>query len=213
VLIFGGMFLELKSPGHGLSGVVALIAAFLFFVPHYVQGLAESWEIAVFLLGVILIAVEIFVIPGFGFTGILGIILAVVGVAAALLANRGVSLEYVTLPDLLRAVAMVLVMLSTAIILVIWLAKYLIANRRGYPYVDESVQAKEDGFTALKNEFLELIGQEGEAATDLRPVGFIHIGGKKFDAQAKEGYITKGQKVVVDRVTSVHLIVRKILAE
>jgi membrane-bound serine protease (ClpP class) len=210
ILIFGGLFLEMKTPGFGFAGTIALIAIFLFFGPHYVNGLAESWEIAVFLLGIVLIALEIFVIPGFGVTGVLGIFFAVAGVAAALLENKGTSLEYVTIGDILRSVALVLVMLTTSILLVIWVAKHLVTSRAAYPFVDTAVQDKEDGYIAVNKKMFDLIGEEGDAITDLRPVGFVMIGEKQYDAEAKEGYISKGQRIVVERVNSVNLIVKKV---
>jgi membrane-bound serine protease (ClpP class) len=209
VCLFAGIFFELKTAGMGKGGVVALIAAFLFFVPHYINGLAESWEVAVFILGCILVALELFAIPGFGVAGITGILLVVVGVTAALLENNGVSLEYVTLPDVLRALAKVLILLASAILVVVWAAKLLVSSKVAHPFVDQSTQDKSAGYTALRSDLLELVGLEAEAVTDLRPVGHIYINGKQYDAEANEGYIGKGQRVIVERVKSLSLIVKK----
>jgi membrane-bound serine protease (ClpP class) len=211
ILMFGGIFLELKTAGMGKGAVVALIAAFLFFVPHYVNGLAETWEVAVFLLGVVLIALELFVIPGFGVAGISGIAFTVVGVTAALLENNGTDFDSVTTGDLLRAIAMVLVLMCSSIILVIWAAKFLVTSKAAHPFVDQTTQDKAEGYTALRTEFTELVGLEGEAITDMRPVGHVHINGKQYDAEADEGYITKGQKIVVERLKGVHLVVKKLV--
>src|SRR5690606_7276184 len=81
ILILGGIYFEMQTPGVGFALVVAAIAALLFFAPLYIEGLAEHWEMALFVLGIILIALEIFVIPGFGVPGILGIIFLVCGLA------------------------------------------------------------------------------------------------------------------------------------
>lgn len=210
ILLFGGIFLELKTAGMGKGGIVAILAAFLFFVPHYVNGLAESWEVAIFILGVILLALELFVLPGFGVAGILGLVLSILGVTAAMLENNGTNLDYVTLPEILSTVATVLVLLSIAIILVIWAAKFIVSSRAAYPFVDQSTQDKNKGYTALPSDLMALVGLEAFAVTDLRPVGHIHIDGKQYDAEANEGYISKGQRVVVERVKSVSLIVKKI---
>jgi membrane-bound serine protease (ClpP class) len=213
VLLFAGIFFELKTAGHGKGGIVALLAAFLFFVPHYVNGLAESWEVAVFLMGVLLLALELFVIPGFGVAGVLGIVFTVTGVTVAMLENNGTDFAYVTTADLVRALAMVLVLLCTAILLVIWAAKFLVSSTVAYPFVDQMTQDKSQGYTALRKNFSDLVGLEGEAATDLRPVGHIHIDGNQYDAEANEGYISKGQKVVVERLKGVHLIVKILVTE
>src|SRR5690606_19340477 len=65
LLIIGGIYFEMQTPGIGFALVVAIIAAALFFAPLYIQGLADNWEIALFVIGVVLILLELFVIPGF----------------------------------------------------------------------------------------------------------------------------------------------------
>ena len=70
LVIIGGIYFEFQSPGLGLPLLAAVIAAILYFTPYYLNGLAENWEILMFIAGLILLGVEIFVIPGFGFIGI-----------------------------------------------------------------------------------------------------------------------------------------------
>lgn len=166
-----------------------------------------------FLFGILLLALELFVIPGFGVAGVLGIIFTVTGVTVALVENTGTDFVYVTTADILRALALVLVLLCTAIILVIWAAKFLVSSAAAYPIVDSMVQDKAQGYTTLRADFAELVGAEAVAFTDLRPVGHIHINGQQFDAEANEGYISKGQKVIVERLKGVHLIVKKLVVE
>ncbi len=210
VLLFGGIFLELKAPGTGKGAVISIVSAFLFFGPHYVNGFAESWEVGLFLLGVILLALELFVIPGFGVAGVLGILFTVVGVTAALLENNGTDFEYVTTNEVLKSLATVLVLMSTSILLVIWFAKILVSSKSSYPFVDQAMQTSAAGFTALRSDFQALVGMEGEAKTDLRPVGHVVIDGKSYDAEAGEGYIVKGEKILVERLKGVHLMVKKL---
>src|SRR5690606_20750964 len=71
--IIGGIYFEMQTPGIGFPLAVAVIAAFSYFAPLYLEGLADNWEIIVFIAGVVLIGLEIFVVPGFGFVGITGI--------------------------------------------------------------------------------------------------------------------------------------------
>lgn len=87
MLIVGGIYFELQSPGIGFPLVVAIIAALLFFAPHYLGGLAQHWEILIFIVGLILLVVEIFVIPGFGVFGIVGIVLIVASLVLAMIFN------------------------------------------------------------------------------------------------------------------------------
>ena len=73
----------MQSPGLGFPIVAALAAATLYFAPLYLEGLAENWEILLFISGLILIAIELFVIPGFGVAGIAGIALTVAALSLA----------------------------------------------------------------------------------------------------------------------------------
>lgn len=209
LLIFGGIFMELKTPGVGFPGLVALVAIGLFFAPHYIEGLAAYWEILLFGVGIILIALEIFVIPGFGVAGILGIIFLIGGLSASLVKNQGLDFSEIPLRDILRSITIVLVSMATSIILVIWLVKQFVSTRSAYPFVDGDTQDKEKGYTAFDRTILDFVGMEGVAISDLKPSGFIEIDGRKLDAESLEGYITRGEKIVVESVRSINLLVRK----
>src|SRR5690606_21942023 len=85
LLILAGIYFEMQSPGIGFPIVVSISAALLYFIPSYLHGLAQSWEILLFLIGIVLIVLEIFVIPGFGVAGIAGIILSLAGLVLVML--------------------------------------------------------------------------------------------------------------------------------
>lgn len=85
--IIGGIYFELQTPGIGFALFIALLCGALFFAPLYLQGLADHWEIAIFVIGVVLLALEIFVIPGFGVAGVLGIIFVLCGLAFSMVDN------------------------------------------------------------------------------------------------------------------------------
>ena len=87
MLIIGGIYFEMQSPGIGFPSAAALLGAILYFSPLYLEGMAENWELIVFILGILLIMAEIFVIPGFGVAGISGIILTVTGLSFAMIDN------------------------------------------------------------------------------------------------------------------------------
>ena len=69
LLMLGGIYFELQSPGIGFPLVAALVAAALYFAPLYLEGLATNWEILLFIAGLLLIGLEIWIIPGFGWVG------------------------------------------------------------------------------------------------------------------------------------------------
>ena len=210
MFIIGGIFWEMKTPGVGFPLIVSIIATALFFAPHYIEGLAQNWEIGLFLLGVGLIAVEIFVTPGFGVPGISGIILTVTSLAIALVRNQGLDFSMVTLITMLRSFAFVLLALICAIILVLVIVKRLYDKKSAYPFIDHDTQDKEKGYTSLDATFTEYLEKEGTALTDLRPAGFINIEGHRLDAASEGPFISKGTKVKVIDVRENKLIVAEI---
>jgi membrane-bound serine protease (ClpP class) len=90
MIIIGGIYFELQTPGIGFPIGAAIVAAILYFAPLYLEGLAENWEILVFVIGIILLLVEIFAIPGFGVFGISGIILAIFRIGIKYVRGRSV---------------------------------------------------------------------------------------------------------------------------
>ena len=76
LIIIGGIYFELQTPGVGFPILASVVAAVLYFAPLYLDGLAANWEIILFLVGVVLLGVEIFVLPGFGVAGVLGLVIS-----------------------------------------------------------------------------------------------------------------------------------------
>ena len=209
MLLVGGVWWEIKTPGMGIPTVVALTAGALYFGPHYMEGLAEYWEIGLFLVGVILLVVEIFITPGFGVPGILGITFMVTGLAVTMVKNVGLNFTAVPGIAILEAFAMVLLALATSILGVIWVVKKFIKMKRLHPIVDTSQQNIEEGYTSLDSSLKTYVGLEGKALTDLYPSGFIEVEGKRLDAMSEGGFIEKDTKVQVIELRSTALIVRE----
>lgn len=207
VLIFGGLFLELKAPGKAFPGIVAILATGLYFATHYIYGLADAWEVIVFVVGLLLLAFEIFIVPGFGVTGILGLIFTLTGVVGGLMPNKGLDFGLIPVTDILQSIAMALGSMAGSIILVVWLAHYLITSKRAYPFVDETTMDKDDGYTAAREGHTELVGMEGIADTDLKPAGFILLGGVRYDAESTGAYISKNTPVRVVAIRSTQIMV------
>ncbi len=92
-----------ESPGLGLAGAAALAALILYLVSHYLNGIAENWEILALFVGLALIAVEFFVIPGFGVAGISGIIIMIASLVLIMIDNNGFDFEFVRTNDVFTA--------------------------------------------------------------------------------------------------------------
>lgn len=209
MIIIGGIYFELQTPGVGFPLAAAVIAALLYFTPLYLEGLAENWEVILFLVGIVLLAVEVFVLPGFGVAGIAGAAFIMASLILSLVGNVGFDFEF-TMPSEMM-VAFLTVMLSSVAGFFgsIYLAKKLLSTSALSSLVLSSVQNKEDGFIGVSAQESTLIGQAGVAATILRPAGKVVIDNETYDATALSGYIDKGEKIVVVKFETAQLFVRK----
>src|SRR5690606_31419303 len=95
LIIIAGIYFEMQTPGLGFAGLAALVALILYLVPYYLNGLAANWEIIAFFVGLGLIAVEIFVLPGFGVAGIAGIVMTVGSLFLIMVDNDFFDFEFV----------------------------------------------------------------------------------------------------------------------
>ena len=193
MLIIGGIYFEMQTPGIGFPLATSVVAAVLYFVPLYIDGLAQSMEILAFLLGLLLLLVEIFVIPGFGIAGISGIVLIVGGLTLSLLGNRDFDFQQVSAADSGRAALTVLVGLGIGFALILWLS-----HKIGSKGPLRRVALNADlGEAVSSPTHQELIGKEGIAQTVLRPSGKVQIEGQIYDGISESGFVEKGEPIVV----------------
>ena len=206
-LIFGGIFMELKTPGVGLPAAVACTAAVLYFAPLYIDGLAANWEILIFVVGVILLIFEIFVIPGFGIAGISGFILILAALVLALVGNVNFDFEFVPGREIGRGLITVSAGFIIYFVLLLLFFKKLTGKGPIGRLALNSAQDKDEGYIGVPPELQQYIGQTGEAATILRPSGKVVIDGTQFDAVALHGYIEQGATVRVVKYENAQLYV------
>jgi membrane-bound serine protease (ClpP class) len=211
MLIIGGIYFEIQAPGIGLAGLAALVGALLYFAPLYLEGLAANWEILVFFIGLILLAIEIFALPGFGLAGISGIILMVSSLLLSLVGNVGFDFDPVSASRATEAVLIVFTALLIAIPLSVFLGfKFLDSSffgRLALNTVQETSQGYSSVDVAAGN---NLVGKTGTAFTVLRPAGKISIDGEIIDATALTGYIEKGEAIKVVKFETAQAVVVKI---
>jgi membrane-bound serine protease (ClpP class) len=207
--IVGGIYFEMQSPGIGFPLGIAILAALLYFMPLYLEGLAEHWEIALFIVGLILIAVEIFVIPGFGVAGALGIVFVFVGLVLSLIDNVNFDFEGVQMEGVGKAIATVVIGIFSGFVLALYLGKRMFTAEHGWfkNFALNTVQHVNDGFVSVNTTLFELKGKKGIAQTVLRPGGKINIEGEVYDAIAVTGFIDKDEKIVVAKVEATQLYV------
>lgn len=196
LVIIAGIYFEMQTPGLGFAGLAALVALIFYLVPYYLNGLAENWEIIAFFIGVILIAVEIFVLPGFGVAGISGIILTVGSLFLIMINNDAFDFEFVPMNDILYALAAATGGTLGGMILLLVGGSKLLETRFFKHIALTDTQNRSQGYVATQ--ILEpLIGKKGIAETVLRPSGKVLIEDKLYDAYTRGDYIEKGQSVEV----------------
>jgi membrane-bound serine protease (ClpP class) len=210
LVIFGGIYFELQSPGLGFPIVAAISAALLYFMPLYLEGLAENWEILLFLAGLVLIAIELFVIPGFGVAGIAGIALAVTSLALAMVGNVGFDFRPVQSEILVRSFLIAIISSTVSVGGSILLAVKLFQTSAFARLVLQTTQQKDEGYVGAKKESFDLIGREGVAFTDMMPSGKVEIDERVYDAASETGFIEKGNRVKVISYATTQLKVRLI---
>ena len=201
MMIVGGIFVEIRTPGIGLPLLTAVVGALLYFAPAYIGHLAEYWEILLFVAGLILIALEIFVIPGFGVAGISGIVIVIVSLALAMVDNVELFRwdGTLNLQPIVRPVCIVVLSASAAVFGSIWLVRKLFATR-SFDHIALRQELKaSDGFTGVVNGLEMIVGECVTVFTDMRPSGkVIASDGRVYEAALKfGGYASKGEKLKV----------------
>ena len=198
LMMLGGLYFELQTPGVGFPGAIALVGGALFFAPNYAAGLVESWEIVLFALGVILLAVEVFITPGFGLAGVSGLILSVGALFAALVGNVG--LEF---PPMTEVVSAIYTMAATMVLLVILLfslGRYMPTSSAVGRLVLAPELSSIGGYTSAETKDW-LVGMTGTALTALRPSGTAVIGDERVDVVSQGDFVDRGSPVRVINVS------------
>lgn len=211
-MMIGGIWFELQTPGVGFPLAAAIIGAVLYFMPLYLEGLADNWEIALFVIGILLLAAEVFVIPGFGIAGILGAMAILVSLTFSLIDNSNFDwsmegLDALTFP-LIRVFSTMIVLF----VLSLFLTPILFKNSSFRKLMLETATDKERGFTVEEKGLRDLIGREAKVVNELRPIGRVEIDDEYYYARSISDFLSAGELVKVIGVDVNNLVVRKIEA-
>jgi membrane-bound serine protease (ClpP class) len=196
MVIVGGIWFELQTPGVGFPIAAAILALVLYFVPYYLTGLAENWEIIAFFLGLVLIALEVFVIPGFGVAGILGITLTLGSLILVMLNNDAFDFTFVEFDSIIMAIIVASLGVFGGLALLIIVGVKMTDSKLFARVALTDTMNRSDGYTSS---FIKesMIGKSGTAHTVLRPSGKVMIDGDVYDAYTRGDYIEKDQKITV----------------
>ena len=211
---FLGIFIEFRSPGFGLPGLVGIIALVLFFWGHYIAGLAGLEVPILFLIGVFLIFLELFVIPGFGLTGIFGFLFIMASIVVTLLEHSITSPHFyyvVGWGDVLYATGITMLTMLigiTGALCVPFLIPAAAHTPLGSWLYLAHREDKESGYHSAEDGLDQLNGKEGIARTTLRPAGIVEIEGRRIDVVSQGGYISPNAPVRVIKVEGRRVVVQ-----
>jgi membrane-bound serine protease (ClpP class) len=210
MIIIGGIYFELQTPGVGFPLAAAAVAALFYFMPLYIEGLADNWEILIFIVGLILLMVEIFAIPGFGVAGISGIVLMITGLTLSMVDNIGFDFSGVDTAGLIKAFFIVIIASFASLIGSFFLTRKLFGGHTIFGDLAlVSTQQASEGYVSSDSNYTKMTGLKGKAFTMLRPAGKIEIDSRIYDAVAEAGFIEKDENIRVVKYENAQLIVRK----
>ena len=213
ILLVAGLvaiYVAVKTPGMGVPEVIAVCCFAVFFLSKYLVGLAGFIEPVIFLVGLALLFIEVFVTPGFGFMGVSGILCILISVVLAL---QRFVLPDPSLPDavglfvenLLTVFGSIFISLALFAILL----RYLPKGGAFKPFILSATERAEQGYVVGSVAQRVLLGRKGLAVTTLRPSGKAEIDGDTLLVVSDSEFIEAGTPVIVAEVRGNRIVVRK----
>jgi membrane-bound ClpP family serine protease len=208
------LFLELKMPGVSLPGILAAVCFVLFFWSHsQLRGQMDWLALLLFALGLVLIGLEIFVLPGMGVAGFSGLILTLGSIGLVAYGHwPQTNEEWVGFGKALSPFGISLVgAVASAILLARYLPSIPFANRLflkpAGETADDLAEASPD---PARPDLSALLGAIGVAATPLRPAGKVQFGDDFLDVVADGGYVLPGTRVQVIEIEGNRVVVKEV---
>ena len=204
-----GILIELYQPGFGLPGIVGITSLLIFFVGHLVVNLAGFEEVLLFAVGIALLAVELFVTPGFGVLGAAGVLAILISLVLSL-TSLPIDVSFQT-GDLTGSLLRVVLSLGITVVIFFSLFAFMPKLRFRNPLILETaIVATSAG--GREGEVIEQIvasGESGVTITFLRPSGIARFGNRRVDVVSEGEFIEKDTSVVIVRVDGNHVVVRQ----
>lgn len=191
-----GLVIEIFTMGFGVAGIIGIIALALYFGGSLLAGLSGWGAVLLFLVGLILLLVEVLVTPGFGLTGVGGLVAIIVSV-------------FMTAPSGEQAVISLVIAILGTIILLALSVKFLPTRNIWRRLILNTKQEKDTGYVAPQIDLMKFLNQEGITVTPLRPAGIAEIRGERVDVVSEGAFIPPGMPVKVVKVEGSRVVVRQ----
>jgi membrane-bound serine protease (ClpP class) len=197
-----GIIIELRTPGFGIAGAIGVGSLAAFFWGHWLVQLAGWGELLVALAGVALLLLEFFVIPGFGFAGILGIV-ALLAALVMSVVGSGATPEF-----LMFAAGRIVLALLSALLASFLLLRFMPRTPFGRRLILQGDLGTGHASGSAPESDLRWLGKRGRTTSPLRPAGFADIEGERVDVVSEGALIEPGTPVEVVRVDGNRIVVR-----
>ena len=197
-----GLVMEIKTGAFGLGGLLSLGSLGLFFGSHVILGLAGWEELLLLGLGIIALGLEVFVLPGFGVAGVLGLLAIGGAVILSLVGNAPNAADFIQAGAILAGSLVI-----TAAVFVAWLRHLPHSGRFGGLLLKSSTNVAEGYISGTPRS--DLVGMEGHALTDLRPAGTAVVNQERLDVVTEGTFVKAGSPVVVIRSDGYRHVVRE----
>lgn len=206
------LWMEFKAPGFGLPGIVGILCLSAVFLGKYLVGLASVPEIMIFVVGIALLAVEVFVIPGFGVFGIAGIGCVLVGLILSFqnfYDDRILPSTPANFDELRINIFMILCSLLGSVIGGFVLLKFMPGIPMFRRIILTTAEKPEFGFVSTTEITTNnLVGKKGVVVTTLRPAGRIEVENESYDVVTEGYFVEKGRVVEVIEVRGNRIVVK-----
>jgi len=204
---FLGILFELQSPGWGIPGTFGAVCLTLSLSASVIVKLATKSDLLIVLVGLGLLMVEAFLIPGFGVAGLAGIVVILWGLYMLLLPDVPVSQEVYD-----AAMTGLTIGLIGAIFALILLFRLMTKTKFWVKLTSPEIQSNEDGYNSSLG-LEHLIGETGLATSDLRPSGWVLVNNTKIFVVTEGEFVDKDQQVTIMSVDGNRVVVRSSINE
>lgn len=204
------LYIEMKAPGFGLPGAIGVLCIGAVFLNQYLVGLANYTELLLILVGLVLMGIEVFVLPGFGLAGFLGIASIVIGLVLAL---QGFVIPDPRMPwqmdllvvNLVKVLGSYLLAFGTGLFFLRYVMPQFSSRSEG-PYLMANLGSAHADSEETKR---AKVGDEGVALTFLRPSGKAEINADIFDVATENEFVEKGAPIVVTKIRGNWIVVER----